>query len=278
MLEIVSILVVFLFLLLLYSYFKLLREKKILLDKNNNLENQLVAQSRNAVMGEMMMAIVHQWKQPLNSIAISNSSVDMHILMDDFDKELLSEQTSNIDDQIVYMNSTLNDFRNFFKVQPRSCFEIKNCIDDVLKLVGKVYAVQKVDIKLELTDGLFVDGYPNELNQVLINIFNNARDIIVEKKPKIKDIVIKSYLKEDKVILTISDLAGGIPTDILNKIFDPYVTTKDDDKGTGIGLDMSKTIIEKVDGTIEATNITKNIDGEKHQGASFIITLNSCKI
>lgn len=278
MLEIVSILVVFLFLLLLYSYFKLLREKKILLDKNNNLENQLVAQSRNAVMGEMMMAIVHQWKQPLNSIAISNSSVDMHILMDDFDKELLSEQTSNIDDQIVYMNSTLNDFRNFFKIQPRSCFEIKNCIDDVLKLVGKVYAVQKVDIKLELTDGLFVDGYPNELNQVLINIFNNARDIIVEKKPKIKDIVIKSYPKEDKVILTISDLAGGIPTDILNKIFDPYVTTKDDDKGTGIGLDMSKTIIEKIDGTIEATNITKNIDGEKHQGASFIITLNSCKI
>lgn len=248
-------------------------------EKNVHKEKQLIAQNRTAAMGEMMGAIIHQWKQPLNSISIANSSVSMHILMDDFDKELLSKQVENITSQIEYMNQTMNDFRNFFKNQPRVCFELARSIEDVHKLIGKVYEIQKINIEKDLEEGLMVDGYSNELNQVIINIFNNARDAIKENDVQIKKIFVKTYYdkENDMSVLSITDCAGGIPENIIDKIFDPYVTTKSDDKGTGIGLDMSKNIIEKVGGTISASNVVTTIDDKEYKGARFIIKLKSCK-
>ena len=242
--------------------------------KNIEKEKLLIQQSRTAAMGEMLGAIIHQWKQPLNGISISNSAIDLHIKMDDFDKELLSLQTETISKQIEYMDKTLNDFRDFFKLQPKSCFHIDKAITDVLKLVGRVYRSQNINIILDIEKNLTTYGYPNEFSQVIINILNNSRDAIQENKRSLKDVIIKGYKDGDKIKITISDLAGGIPEYIIDKIFDPYITTKSDDKGTGIGLDMSKNIIEKIGGKIEAQNISKLIDQQRYKGAQFNIELN----
>ncbi len=246
-------------------------------EKNRTKDQLLVQRSRTAAMGEMMGAIIHQWKQPLNGISIASSAIDLHILMDDFDKDLLSQQTKNIAKQIEYMNTTMNDFRDFFKDQPKSCYAVSNSVNEVLKLIGKVYEMQYIKFDLDLTDKLYVAGYPNELNQVIINIFNNARDIIVEKEPDVKTIFVKTFQDNNDVVLTITDCAGGVPENIIDKIFDPYVTTKSSDKGTGIGLDMSKSIIEKVSGSLTVSNVITTIDSKKYKGACFTIRLGSCK-
>ena len=246
-------------------------------EKNISQQKQMTQQSRSAAMGDMMGAIIHQWKQPLNGISIASSAIDMQVLMDDFDKELITSNTKSIANQIENMNTTMNDFRNFFKPQSESCYEISSCINDVNKMIGTVFAINKVNIKPDINDSVITSGYPNELNQVIINILNNARDIIEETKCEIRDVFVKTFVEDGKAIITITDCAGGVPEDIIDNIFDPYVTTKSDDKGTGIGLDMSKTIIEKVNGNISVSNVITNIEGKEYKGAQFRIELNSCK-
>ena len=280
------------FVLVVYYSVTLIRREKELIEENELLdakvkeevtkniskEKLLIQQSRTAAMGEMMGAIIHQWKQPLNGISISSSAIDMHIIMDDFDKDMLSKQTENITKQIEYMNTTMNEFRDFFKSQPKSCFDMDSCVKEVLKLIGKIYETQYIKFDLDLEENLYVLGYPNELNQVIINIFNNARDIILEKDSEVKMIFIKTYAQDDMAVMTITDCAGGIPEDIIDIVFDPYVTTKSDDKGTGIGLDMSKTIVEKVEGSLTVENVETTVDDNSYQGAQFKIKLNRCNI
>lgn len=245
-------------------------------EKNLQQSKQMTQQSRSAAMGDMMGAIIHQWKQPLNGISIASSAIDMQIILDDFDKDLLTTHTQSITKQIQNMNTTMNDFRNFFKPQPESCYEVSGCINEVYNLIGTVFANNKVNIKTDLEDGLSTRGYPNELNQVIINILNNARDIIEEKDCVVRDVFIKAFIDNKNVVITITDCAGGVAEDLMDKIFDPYVTTKTDDKGTGIGLDMSKTIIDKVEGSLTVRNVTTKIDGKDYIGAEFRIELNNC--
>jgi len=288
--KILTFIALVLFILVIYYSIMLLRRENELLtanefldtkvkeevEKNLEKEKLLVQQSRTAAMGEMIAAITHQWKQPLNTISMANSAISLNINMGDFDSKYLTEQTHCVENQIKYMNTTLDDFKNFFKVQPKSCFDIGNNVNEVLRLIGKVYETQNINIVTEFKDKIYVDGYPNEFNQVLINILNNARDVILEKDPDIKDITIKTYKENKTAVMTITDCAGGIPEDIMHNIFDPYVTTKSDEKGTGIGLDMSRSIIKKVDGTLEVKNVITRIGDIGHSGAQFIIKLHKC--
>ena len=238
-------------------------------------EKQMIQQSRHAAMGEMMRAIIHQWKQPLNAISISNSSINFQIEYGKIDNKFLKKQTANIDKQIQNMSNTMNDFRDFFKPQDMQRFNVSDSINQVYMMVERIFTVNNININLELEKDLYTKGFSNELNQVLINIFNNARDIIKETNCEINDIFVKSYKEDDKVCISITDCAGGVPLSIIDKIFDPYVTTKTDDKGTGIGLDMSKTIIKKVNGKLSVQNVVTKIDNKEYRGASFIIKLNS---
>ncbi len=263
---------------------QLLNENEILdakvkeeVKKNIQQEKQMTQQSRSAAMGDMMGAIIHQWKQPLNGISIANSAIDLQIMLDDFDKELITAHTTSINNQIENMNKTMNNFRDFFKPQPESCYEISQCIEEVNELVGTIFSHNNVTIKVDLEEKVITQGYPNELNQVIINILNNARDIIEEKDCKVRDVFIKVYKEDKKAFITITDCAGGVPENIIDKIFDPYITTKSDDKGTGIGLDMSKTIIEKVNGEIRVENVITKIDNTEYKGAQFKIILNNCE-
>lgn len=282
--------VIFLFALLI-SYYTILiiRREKELLDSNQILEKRveeelekslkqeriLIQQNKTASMGEMISAIVHQWKQPLNSMSISNSSMQLDLTMDNINKDSFKNYTNNIEKQIEHMNETMNDFRTFFKPQTSSSnYHINEVVDYVLSLISSIFKSKDINIVTNISTDSITYGNKNELSQVIINILNNAKDVIEEKNPLIKEIKIESFVKNNKLFVRISDYAGGVPEDIIDKIFDPYFTTKSDDKGTGIGLDMSKTIIEKVGGKIYIKNKIYKINGEKYKGAMFIIELN----
>ncbi len=244
--------------------------------KNIQKEKQIILQNRSAALGDMMAAIIHQWKQPLNGISMANSSLKLQGELGILDSNEINKQVVTIDNQITNMNDTMNDFKDFFKPKNQSCYNVNDSISQVLRIIGKVYEIQKINLVLHLGEDCYTQGYPNELNQVIINILNNARDVILEKNTKIKDVIITTTKNDEGVIITIEDLAGGIPVNIIDTIFEPYVTTKDEMHGTGIGLDMSKTIIAKVDGKIDAENYVTKVDNEEITGARFIIQLKSC--
>jgi len=242
--------------------------------KNEQKEKQMFQQSRSAAMGEMMSAIIHQWKQPLNALSMLNSGMKLSLLVaDNLTREELSKNIEQIEKQINHMNTTMDDFRDFFKPQKLTQFNINENIKSVKNLIGKIYASKNISIKTDLQNNLNTQGYQNELNQVIINILNNARDIIVETNCEIKDIFVKTFQEKDKVVITITDCAGGVPEDIIDKIFDPYITTKSESKGTGIGLDMSKTIIKKVNGNLTIRNVITTINETQFKGAQFKIEL-----
>jgi signal transduction histidine kinase len=242
--------------------------------KNIQQEKLLIQQARTSAMGEMMAAIIHQWKQPLAVINAVNNELTFKLRLDMLDNDTVTDVTETISGQVKHMNDTMNDFRNFFKPTQKQKFLLQTCVNNVIALIGDLFKSKGINIKFDIaTENVASNGYPNELTQVIINILNNARDIIEEKNPPIKDVDIVVSSHDDMGIITITDYAGGIPEHIIDKVFDPYVTTKSEDKGTGIGLDMSKTIINKAGGIIRAENISKELEGTSYSGARFTIEL-----
>jgi len=217
--------------------------------------------------------IIHQWKQPLNAISIVNSGMRLRVMLDKLNSEDVTHDNNVIDKQIQLMSSTMDDFKNFFKQTEKIEFSLAKIIQKTMDLVGNIYALKNVDVIFISESEAKTIGYPNELIQVLINILNNARDIILDKN-----------LKEQKIYITIEDIdkyhcihiqdcAGGIPNGHLVDIFNPYFTTKKEDKGTGLGLYMTKVILDKVDATISVSNEKVEVDGKEFLGARFNICL-----
>jgi PAS domain S-box-containing protein len=227
----------------------------------------LAHQSKLAAMGEMIGAIAHQWRQPLNALA-----VQVQFMEDDFedgliDKEYLNEYKKENMKLINFMSKTIDDFRNFFRVdKEKVLFDINEKINETINILTPQLNSHKVvlELKGESFDTL---GFPSEFQQVVLNIINNAKDAISEKEKEDGKIVIEiKKTDKDYGIIQISDNAGGIPDDILNRVFDPYFTTKDQGKGTGLGLYMSKMIIEQnLDGELSVIN--------DNDGAKFTIKL-----
>lgn len=269
-----------------YAYILLKRENQLInendildkkvkeeVQKNLQKEKQLIQQSRSAAMGDMLAAIIHQWKQPLSAISSHISSLEVNVRIGEADQKYILENIKNVRSNIDNMSTTMNDFKNFFKPQDPVDYDLNNNIIKSVNLVSKIYKQQGIDINLDFKDEIFITGYPNELSQVIVNLLNNARDIILEKNCKYKDIDLSTYKDNEYSYIVVSDFAGGIPEDIIDEVFEPYFTTKSENNGTGIGLDMSKTIINKVDGTIEVINKTHSKNNEKVVGAQFIIKL-----
>jgi len=208
--------------------------------ENQKKEQLLFQQSKLAAMGEMIGAIAHQWRQPLNTL-----SLNIQLLVDDFfdkkvDEEyILSFEKKNLN-IVNFMSKTIDDFRNFFKKdKEKQEFELLEAVIDVLKLIDKQLKNHNISIEIHGDDSKII-GYKNEFKQVILNIINNAREAIVKNNTKNGTISIN--IKNN--IITITDNGGGIPKEIQNRIFEPYFTTKGA-KGTGIGLYMSKIIIEE---------------------------------
>ncbi len=231
-------------------------------------QKQLLQQSRLAQMGEMISMIAHQWRQPLSAISSTSSTMLLKAKLNKLDKELVMELSSKINEYSQHLSETINDFRNFFKTDKKQ--DITNfsiIIDNVISIIKSSLDSKKIKITKELNYKDSFKTYPNELKQVILNLIKNAEDALVESSKENPYIKIKTYKKDDKVILEISDNAGGIPKDIISKIFDPYFSTKKKKDGTGLGLYMSKIIIEDhCKGVMSVYN--------NEEGAVFKIELN----
>jgi signal transduction histidine kinase len=218
-------------------------------------------------MGEMIGNIAHQWRQPLSAVAAIVQDLEDAYDYNELDKEYLENSIEKSMEQLEYMSRTIDDFRNFFK--PNNCkkeFSIKESMEKGVGFLEKSFFNNGIKLELNIDDDCIFSGFPNQFSQVILNILNNAKDALLENLKTDRNLSIDCYKKNDKIHIEISDNAGGINPEYINKIFDPYFSTKEQGKGTGVGLYMAKVIIEKhMNGSISATNTA--------EGAKFIITL-----
>jgi hypothetical protein len=209
-------------------------------------DQMLIVQDRMAVMGEMINNIAHQWRQPLNILAVNVQYLPLVYGSAEFNREFLENSVGKSMEMINYMSQTINDFRNFFRSEKATVtFEVNKVLAHTISLIKKSFEDQQITIEFHSSGEPMVNGYPNEYAQVLLNILINARDALVERNVDDRRISLQAFADSGKTVVTITDNAGGIAGEIMDRLFDPYFTTKGPDKGTGIGLFMSKGSIEK---------------------------------
>jgi PAS domain S-box-containing protein len=232
-----------------------------------NKEEMMIAQSRHAAMGEMISMIAHQWRQPISVVAMACNNILIDIELELLDTEQLKENLESMLEQTKYLSQTIEDFRDFFK--PNKEKEIINpslIVDETLSIMSKSLENNNINVIFNKKENFRVHIYSRELLQVFLNIIKNAKESFQDKNIKNKIIEI-SIKKMNKMIrIEFYDNAGSIDDKIKDKIFDPYFSTKDEKTGTGLGLYMSKTIIEKhLNGELGFFNI--------NDGVSFYVDL-----
>lgn len=224
---------------------KLQNEIDKAVEKNRTQEKILMQQAKMAEIGSMVESIAHQWRQPLNILGLSmtklNLSFELGINIQEAGKTI-----EVVEQQIQYMSQTIDDFRNFFKQdRVQTKVAIRTIIGEVETLLGPLLSSKNITFVCDIDPNITALVYANELKQVLINIVNNGREAIEHSEKKYKQITIGCHNDARHCIISIEDTGGGVPLNIIDKIFDPYFTTKFESQGTGIGLYMAKMIIEK---------------------------------
>ena len=235
--------------------------------KERQKDKIMLQQSRFAALGEMIEQIAHQWRQPLNTLALINQNLYFKFKLDKFDPQSFDEAHDQIDENLQYMSKTIDDFRNFYNHnrEPET-YDIAEVVHSAISLSEAMLKYAKIKVDLKPTEPSYVHNAKNELLQVCMNVIKNAHDALIERRQKDRLITIEVYPCENDFCLSIEDNAGGIDENIIDKIFDPYFTTKADTHGTGIGLYMSRSITqEHLHGSIRAENTS--------EGARFIIAL-----
>ncbi|NPA74393.1 MAG: PAS domain-containing protein [Epsilonproteobacteria bacterium] len=232
--------------------------------KNREKDGFIIQQNKLASMGEMLGSISHQWRQPLNNVNLILHFIRDNCQSNNFTKEKLSEYINRAKTQIEYMSQTIEDFRNFYKPsKSKNRFELKECILSSLRIVEKQLESHGIVVNLICKNDIFLYNYENELKQSLLNILNNAKDAILQRKER-EDFEAKIDIdiqdKNDVVVISIKNNGGEIDKEIIDRIFEPYFTTKFETQGTGLGLYMTKTIVEKnLQGKIGVKNIKNGV-------------------
>ena len=212
-----------------------IREKDKLLQNQHNL----------AQMGEMINMIAHQWRQPLSAISSTSSAISLKAQLGRLDKDSAINLSNNITMYTKHLSDTIDDFRNFFKLD-----KVKNetsyaeLVESVMGIIQASMEDCKIMIIKEFNCADTFNTYSNELKQVILNLIKNAEDVLVEKKIQNPTIKILTYKENNQYVCRVSDNGGGIPQKIINKVFEPYFSTKKEKNGTGLGLYMSKQIVE----------------------------------
>lgn len=246
------------------------------IDKSKEKDNLLAHQSKMAAMGEMIGNIAHQWRQPLSAISTASSGIKLEHEMGMLKEDRLVKLLDSITLSTQYLSDTIDDFSNFFKpVKEKEKFYLQKTIEKTFSLINHQFTNNDIHIIKDISD-IEILGYENELIQILINIFNNARQELIKKdKDKSRYIFVTAEIKDNQILIQIKDNAGGIPIDIISRIFEPYFTTKNKSQGTGIGLYMSQEIITKhFQGNLSVKNKTYIYNNDTHLGAEFTIKLN----
>ena len=240
--------------------------------KRQKQEQLLIQQSKLAAMGEMIGNIAHQWRQPLNALSLVLQNIHFSYKMDELDDEFMDKSIKKANLLTNTMSKTIDDFRNFFKPnKEKKEFLLDEVVSKSITLIESTFKHSNIELEYSYEELINIFGFPNEFSQVVLNILNNARDALLENKIENARVIVNTKMDKNFGYVIIRDNAGGIPNSIINKIFNPYFTTKEEGKGTGIGLYMSKTIIEtNMDGKL----IVENVD----DGAEFIIRVPLVKV
>ena len=237
--------------------------------KNEEKQKLLFWQSRMASLGQMLANIAHQWRQPLTELNLT--LFNMKKASTNHNEEKLQEFYKESKTLISSMSSTIEDFTNFFNPQKdKKSFEVKSAINEALFILRKLLEIENINVQINIHNNYKIIGVTNELSQVIVNLIQNSKDAFIQNNIKDKTIIIslKEQIIQSKKYLSleIKDNAGGINKNHIEKIFDPYFTTKHKSQGTGLGLFMSKMIIEK---SLEGELSHKNCD----DGSIFTITI-----
>lgn len=243
---------------------KLVKEET---EAHNKQEKMLQQQAKMAAMGEMMDAVAHQWKQPLNALSMLGQLLKMDYEEGNVDKPYIDDMLKNSDEQIEHMISTLTEFRTFFRPDKEpEPFGLKRCIQTVMLLMKDELMRNQIEVHIESEKEIIINGIENEFKHLILNIIANAKDAFNERERKQRAIYIRYYEEAGNIILQIEDNAGGIPDDIIKDIFKPNITSKED--GTGIGLYMSAQIAQKLSGQLFVANTER--------GAEFTLEVQPC--
>ena len=231
----------------------------------NAIMNQ---QSRLASMGEILENIAHQWRQPLNQVSWIMNDTMIKAQLGRSDEINIEELAKKVNESIQFLSETVEDFRRFVDKPSdlTQTFNIKNSIESTISLIKETLIKSNIHIELHCPEDVKYKGFENDFKHVIMNLINNARDAMEERQIENGNISIRVYHKKDELIVAVQDNAGGIPKPILKNIFEPYFTTKHKSKGTGLGLYMSKNLIDKVKGSIEVLSIV-------NKKTTFIIKL-----
>jgi PAS domain S-box-containing protein len=209
-------------------------------------EQLLMRQSRLAAMGEMLGNIAHQWRQPLNVLGLLVQQLQLTYEVGQFSGEFLKGEVAKVMDLIRHMSDTITDFKDFLKEEKEpQPFNVNAAVAATVTLLEAPLKAMRVEVRIEQTDELVVTGHRNEFSHVIMNLVNNAREALNERAVAAPRISIRLFKDAGRSVVTVTDNAGGIAEEIMPRMFEPYFTTKGPDKGTGIGLYMSKNIIEK---------------------------------
>jgi len=232
-------------------------EISIAVEQNHKKDQLIAQQSKLAAMGEMVGAIAHQWRQPLTALSANIQIIDLDYNEDMISQKYIDEYIKSNMELIDFMSGTIDEFRDFFRIEKvKKNFDVITAIKSTISLVSALLADSNVDLKFDNCDKYEISGYEIEFKQVILNIINNAKDEFIERKIENALINISVKISNNTVLIEISDNAGGIKKDVIDKVFDPYFTTKEQGKGTGMGLYMSKMIIEdNMKGKIGVCNI-----------------------
>jgi len=247
------------------------------IEAQNSLREQeqiMMHQSKMASMGEMLTNIAHQWRQPLSMISTTATGVSVQKNYNILTDEILLKSMDDINESVQFLSNTIEDFRDYFKPnKDKVKFDIESTIDKSLKLIEFDFKYINLEVVKNI-EKIELYGLPRELIQVVMNILKNSKDVLKEKNIKDKVIQITAFEDGENIVMSIHDNGGGVPNDVIEKIFEPYFTTKHQSQGTGIGLYMSyEIIIKHMNGSIEVLNEKIQYKQNEYIGANFKITI-----
>ncbi len=234
---------------------------KLIQKEKQSQSSILIKQNKLASMGEMISIIAHQWRQPLSEINGIVLEIDVDNRKKQLDNETLERYLNEIEATTAYLSGTISDFMNFFKHDKNvNYFYISDAINRATKLLSLSHRKNSIEILVEIEEDIELYSYQSELIQALLILINNSMDAISINKIYKPKILIKSKRENEHIIITIEDNAGGIPLDIIEKIYNPYFTTKHKSKGTGLGLYILVMLIEKsMQGCVNIHNVNEGV-------------------
>jgi len=235
--------------------YKIYKNELRLKEKTNML---MMSQNRLASMGEMIGNISHQWRQPLAQVGAILINLELHSDQDKLTKEKVTKKIAEANAQLAFMSNTIDDFKNFFLPnKAKKEFSAQEVISQSKKLLSASLEKYAIDVSIDIQNNFIRSGYANEIVQVLINIMNNAKEAFMTHHSKDKQIKITAFLQNGVPIITLENNAGHIDPEIIEKIFDPYFTTKE--SSSGLGLYMSQMIMEKNGATLRVENSDEGV-------------------